>query len=128
MSYELQKYTVAELAEMVGCNRPATPTSAGAHFLLGIYSNVQERIEEDYDGDENSVLDFVGEMADSAIPIYYVEQIELILDLHLWHARVDELGECETLANAMTAAIYDTANSLVFALVRKVVQHEDAPW
>lgn len=125
--YELPAFIVRELAEMADCNRPST--SEGASFLQRVYADVRSRVEDlEATPDGIDAGDFAFEIADSAVPVYYDEQIAVISDLKLYQARVDELGECETLSDAMAAALYDTAHNLIHALVRKVETHEAAPW
>lgn len=132
MSYELQQYSAIDLAALADVGRPDHQNSPGARFLLGVADSVRDQVD-DLDATPGSTPEdvagnFAFEIADSAVPVYYAEQIEVISDLQLWSARVDEMGECETLSDAMTSAIYDTAHNLVFALVRNVVEHEDQPF
>lgn len=125
MSYELPKYTVAELARLQELCLPDNQNSPGASFLTSVYDSVAEYAE---DGGQAHVEDLAGEIADQAVPTYFVEQLDVIRDLQLWHAPVNEIGEPNTLADAMAYALYETAFQLAHTLASKVEEREDVPW
>jgi len=76
-------------------------------------------------GDFDSIddaQDAIREIADSCLPIYNADRIEVFLsDSDLWY---DSCGDAETVLDAITWAIYERINQYLWDIVEDVFNEE----